>query len=136
MCSKYKRGYQGVELFVDQLSTVGSSRPSQNLLERRDYRSRVYDIPRRSLQIRVLSLSTQDMSETPEIRPPLHNSSAPRDKEPVGVDKLMKWQEERMERRLRGEYESAVLHLSEVVSTFLTAIQISFNGYDHRSAIT
>ena len=63
------------------------------------------------------------MSETPEVRPPLHNSSAPRDKEPVGVDKLMKWQEERMERRLRGEYESAVLHLSEVVSTSPNIIQ-------------
>lgn len=52
----------------------------------------------------------------PPIRPPLHNTSAPRDKEPVGIDRLVKWQEERVARRLKGEYESVVMHLSEVVS--------------------
>jgi outer membrane protein insertion porin family len=52
----------------------------------------------------------------PPLRPPLQNSSAPRDKEPDDLQKLIKWQEERLARRLRGEYESAVLHLSEVVS--------------------
>ncbi|EDR02029.1 uncharacterized protein LACBIDRAFT_186162 [Laccaria bicolor S238N-H82] len=56
-----------------------------------------------------------ELSATP-LRPPLQNSSAPRDKEPDDLQKLIKWQEERLARRLRGEYESAVLHLSEVVS--------------------
>ena len=31
------------------------------------------------------------------------------------LEKLRKWQEERIARKLRGEYESAVLHLAEVV---------------------
>ena len=31
--------------------------------------------------------------------------------------KLKKWQEGRIARKLRGEYQSAVLHLSEVAST-------------------
>ena len=47
------------------------------------------------------------------IRPPLDNSSFPRDKE---LEKLLKWQKDRMEKRLRGEHESAVVHLSQVVS--------------------
>ncbi|KAH9477732.1 SAM50-like protein SPAC17C9.06 [Psilocybe cubensis] len=46
----------------------------------------------------------------------LHNSSSPRDKEPTELDTLRKWQEERRARRLRGEYESAVLHLSQVIN--------------------
>lgn len=50
------------------------------------------------------------------LRPPLHSSAAPRDKEPDEPDKLLKWQQERIDRKLRGQYESAVLHLSEVVS--------------------
>ena len=54
----------------------------------------------------------------PPLRPPLQNSSAPRDKEPDDLQKLIKWQEERLARKLRGEYESAVLHLSEVVSYY------------------
>ena len=55
---------------------------------------------------------------TPPLTPPLHNTSAPRDGEPqdIGLEKLRKWQEERISRRLRGEYESAVLHLAELVS--------------------
>lgn len=55
--------------------------------------------------------------EAPPLRPPLANTSAPRDKEPPEADleKLRKWQEERITRKLRGEYESAVLHLAEVV---------------------
>ncbi|KAH6900840.1 mitochondrial protein [Coprinopsis sp. MPI-PUGE-AT-0042] len=52
---------------------------------------------------------------THPLKPPLHNSSAPRDKEPKGFDKLVQWQEERIARRLRGEYESAVMHLQETV---------------------
>lgn len=32
------------------------------------------------------------------------------------LEKLKKWQEARLERKLRGEYESAVFHLAELVS--------------------
>ncbi|PPQ85020.1 hypothetical protein CVT25_010409 [Psilocybe cyanescens] len=46
----------------------------------------------------------------------LRNSSSPRDKEPSDLDKLLKWQEERRARRLKGEYESAILHLSQVIN--------------------
>ena len=55
----------------------------------------------------------------PPLRPPLNNSSSPRDLEPSQeeIEKLRKWQEDRIARKLRGEYESAVLHLSEVVSS-------------------
>lgn len=53
----------------------------------------------------------------PELKPPLHNTAAPRDKEPdADLEKLRKWQEERLARKLRGEYESASLRLAEVVS--------------------
>lgn len=61
--------------------------------------------------------SDEDNISPPILRPPLHNSSSPRDKEPE-EDKLRKWQEERIARRLRGEYESAIMHLSELVSTY------------------
>ena len=66
---------------------------------------------------------------TPPLKPPLHNSSRPKDKEPEDsdIEKIRKWQEERIARKLRGEYESAVLHLTEVVSriphsVFLTPV--------------
>ena len=53
---------------------------------------------------------------TPDLKRPLHNTAAPRDKEPdVDLEKLRKWQEERLARKLRGEYESATLRLAEVV---------------------
>ncbi|GLB39335.1 putative surface antigen [Lyophyllum shimeji] len=55
------------------------------------------------------------MEDQPQLKPPLHDSSSPRDKEPDNVEKLLKWQEERIARKLRGEYESAVLHLAELV---------------------
>ncbi|TFL02734.1 mitochondrial protein [Pterulicium gracile] len=50
------------------------------------------------------------------LKPPLHNSSTPRDNEPEELEKLRKWQEERVARKLRGDYESAVMHLSELVN--------------------
>lgn len=52
--------------------------------------------------------------------PPLRNSAQPRDKEPAGknIDKLIHWQRQRIERRLRGDYESAVIHLSSLVCIF------------------
>ena len=61
---------------------------------------------------------TEPELTAPSLKPPLHNTSAPRDMEPTDadLDKLRKWQEERIARKLRGEYQSAVLRLAEVVS--------------------
>ncbi|KAJ6491389.1 surface antigen-domain-containing protein [Mycena vitilis] len=58
----------------------------------------------------------------PGLRPPLQNSSSPRDFEPDerDLEKIRKWQEERRSKRVRGEYESAVMHLSEVINNNLT----------------
>lgn len=58
----------------------------------------------------------EDTLHAPNLTPPLRNTSAPRDNEPDDLAKLRKWQEQRIERKMRGEYESAVLHLSELVS--------------------
>lgn len=52
------------------------------------------------------------------LKPPLHTSSSLREKEPDDLAKVKKWQEERMARKLRGEYESAISRLSEVASGF------------------
>ncbi|KAF8067576.1 surface antigen-domain-containing protein [Lyophyllum atratum] len=60
-----------------------------------------------------------EMEDTPSLKPPLHNSSSPRDKEPEDLQKVLKWQEDRIARKLRGEYESAVQHLSEVIQDSL-----------------
>jgi outer membrane protein insertion porin family len=56
--------------------------------------------------------------ENHPLKPPLQNSASPRLQEPDDSDleKLRKWQEERLTRKLHGEYESAALHLSELVS--------------------
>ncbi|KAG5641971.1 hypothetical protein DXG03_003845 [Asterophora parasitica] len=64
----------------------------------------------------------------PSLKPLLHYSSSPRDREPEQDDlaKVMKWQEERMARKLKGEYESAVLHLSDVIQSNLhTTMNVS-----------
>lgn len=54
--------------------------------------------------------------EPPSLRPPLTYTSSPSDKEPDDdLEKIRKWQEERITRKLRGEYESSVLHLTELV---------------------
>ncbi|KAG7096661.1 hypothetical protein E1B28_004076 [Marasmius oreades] len=53
------------------------------------------------------------------LKPPLHSSSHPRDKEPIEVQKLRKWQEERVNRRLRGDYESSVFKLSDLIASNL-----------------
>lgn len=72
---------------------------------------------------------------TQSVKGPLHNSSSPKDKEPEDLSKLLKWQEDRIARRLRGEYESAVLHLSDVVRgdevdflIFMLTIPIQIQG--------
>jgi hypothetical protein len=51
------------------------------------------------------------------IRPPLQPSARPSHHEPSpeDVEKLRSWQEERLQRKLRGEYESEILHLTELV---------------------
>lgn len=54
----------------------------------------------------------------PPLRPPLANTSSPSDKEPDDLEKIRKWQEERIARKLRGEYESSVMHLTELVRVF------------------
>lgn len=55
--------------------------------------------------------------KVPPLHPPLSNSSVPRDLEPDShdVQKLRQWQKDRMARKLRGEYESAILLLGELV---------------------
>ncbi len=61
---------------------------------------------------------TGNPTQTPSLKPPLQSTAAPRDNEPYAEDvqKVLKWQEGRIARRLKGEYESAVMHLTEVVS--------------------
>ncbi|KAI0825955.1 surface antigen-domain-containing protein [Irpex lacteus] len=61
---------------------------------------------------------TESELTVPPLKPPLHNTSAPRDMEPTDADleKLRRWQEERIARKLRGEYQSAVLRLAEIVN--------------------
>ncbi|KAG6334461.1 hypothetical protein ID866_4623 [Astraeus odoratus] len=55
------------------------------------------------------------------LRPPLHSTARPSDREPRKEDlaKLRAWQEERLQRKLRGEYESQRLHLAEVLNDTL-----------------
>ncbi|TFK47553.1 hypothetical protein OE88DRAFT_1685927 [Heliocybe sulcata] len=64
-------------------------------------------------------MDTEDDLFGDRLKPPFQNSSAPRDKEPDDLEKLRRWQEERLARRLRGEYESAYLRLGELVNTNL-----------------
>lgn len=65
--------------------------------------------------------------ENHPLEPPLQPSASPRhlEPDPDDIEKLRKWQEDRITRKLRGEYESAVLHLSDLVSfngaKFMTA---------------
>ena len=51
------------------------------------------------------------------LSPPLQNTASPQELEPDASDlnKIKKWQEDRKARKLRGEYESAVHHLSVIV---------------------
>ena len=64
-------------------------------------------------------LDLDEKVEHPPLQPPLVNSSSPSDKEPGDdLEKIRKWQEERIARKLRGEYESSVMHLTELVRVF------------------
>ncbi|TBU24332.1 surface antigen-domain-containing protein [Dichomitus squalens] len=60
---------------------------------------------------------------TPPLQPPLHDTSAPRDREPdaADIEKYRKWWEERKLRKLRGQYESALVQLSHLVNENLSA---------------
>ncbi|KAK7471006.1 hypothetical protein VKT23_002419 [Stygiomarasmius scandens] len=57
-----------------------------------------------------------DGSSLWNLKSPLHNSSSPRDKEPIEVQKVRKWQEERVAKKLRGDYEHAVMRLSDLLT--------------------
>lgn len=70
-------------------------------------------------------LSSGNKMESHPLTPPLQSSASPRLLEPDDndLDKLRKWQEDRISKKLRGEYESAVLHLSEVVSFYSLTLE-------------
>lgn len=55
----------------------------------------------------------------PPLQPPLQNTSSPRDLEPdaADIERYKKWWEERKLRKLRGQYESAFVELSQLVSS-------------------
>ena len=57
-------------------------------------------------------------AQAPPLQPPLHNTASARDREPdpADIEKYRKWWEERKVRKLRGQYESALVQLSELVS--------------------
>ena len=57
----------------------------------------------------------------PPLQPPLHYTSSPRDREPdaADIERYRKWWEERKLRKLRGQYESALLQLSDLVRAAL-----------------
>ncbi|KAI0746553.1 surface antigen-domain-containing protein [Daedaleopsis nitida] len=58
----------------------------------------------------------------PPLQPPLQDTSSPRDREPdpADIEKYRKWWEERKLRKLRGQYESALVQLSELVNENLS----------------
>ena len=58
----------------------------------------------------------------PPLQPPLLDTSSPRDREPDAKDleRYRKWWEERRLRKLRGQYESALVQLSGLVSAALS----------------
>lgn len=57
--------------------------------------------------------------QAPPLQPPLQSTASPREREPDAADleKYRKWWEERKLRKLRGQYESALVQLSELVSS-------------------
>lgn len=74
--------------------------------------------------------------EAPPLRPPLADTSSPSDKGlNDDLEKIRKWQEERIARRLRGEYESSVMHLTELIqnnsSTPLRIASVRIEGANH-----
>ncbi|KAI9058029.1 hypothetical protein FKP32DRAFT_1582533 [Trametes sanguinea] len=61
-------------------------------------------------------------AQAPPLQPPLHNTAAPREREPdpADIERYRKWWEERKLRKLRGQYESALVQLSELVNENLS----------------
>ncbi|KAI1798397.1 surface antigen-domain-containing protein [Ganoderma leucocontextum] len=59
----------------------------------------------------------------PPLQPPLQNTSSPRDLEPdaADIERYKKWWEESKLRKLRGQYESAFVQLSQLVNENLSA---------------
>lgn len=55
------------------------------------------------------------------LKPPLQSTVRPSDREPSqdDLEKVRAWHEERLQRKLRGEYESQQLHLAELVNDTL-----------------
>ncbi|EGO03411.1 hypothetical protein SERLA73DRAFT_83345 [Serpula lacrymans var. lacrymans S7.3] len=69
------------------------------------------------------------------LKPPLQNSGRPQEPDGADLDKLRKWQEDRVARKLKGEYESAVSHLADIVnenlSTHLRIATVRVQGAKH-----
>lgn len=57
---------------------------------------------------------------------PLRSTALPREREPdpADLEKVRKWQEERIETKLKGEYESLLLRLGELVRIVLNFVVI------------
>ncbi|KAG2032420.1 surface antigen-domain-containing protein [Suillus americanus] len=66
------------------------------------------------------------------LHPPLQRTAHPHEPKEDDLEKLKKWQEARLERKLRGEYESAVFHLAELVNqnleTSLSVTSVRVDG--------
>ncbi|KAJ7054448.1 surface antigen-domain-containing protein [Mycena amicta] len=63
--------------------------------------------------------STDDDVVVPPLRPPLHRSASPRDLEldEKDLDRIRQWQQARIDKKLRGEYESALIHLQDIINS-------------------
>jgi hypothetical protein len=59
----------------------------------------------------------QLLSSTIELKGPLQSTKTPKDGEPSDLfdRKLFEWQKSRLERQIKGEYESKVFRLNELV---------------------
>ncbi|KAI0634983.1 surface antigen-domain-containing protein [Trametes polyzona] len=57
-------------------------------------------------------------AQAPPLQPPLQNTASPKDREPdpADLERYRQWWEERKLRKLRGQYESALVQLSELVN--------------------
>ncbi|KAG1735590.1 surface antigen-domain-containing protein [Suillus paluster] len=69
---------------------------------------------------------------TEGLRPPLQRTAHAHEPNEDDLEKLKKWQEARLERKLRGEYESAVFNLAELINknleTPLTVTSVRVDG--------
>nr|GAT53484.1 predicted protein [Mycena chlorophos] len=62
----------------------------------------------------------------PPLRPPLQPSPSPRDFEPEDIEKLRQWQEARLQKQLKGQYQSNMIRLLDVINNNMdTPSQIS-----------